>query len=175
MDVRQKFNDTILAYGHSVYVVHFNNAVRCKCFREKEKEGSPDCHLCFGTGFPGTVKRYLTRRMNLSGGTLTDATRVEPPGETTQSAYKYYFYNLVPIQDGDLILEPIENHRKNLTGLYDILLVSHVAPQTIDDLGVVYFVVSARSQPSQKNKAWKSLIWHLTSRSSNNTEEGVMP
>lgn len=168
--LKHKFDMTLKKYGHTVYFVHFNRKIRCHCYREKEKEGSPDCYNCFGTGYPATIKRYLARRSILSGGILTDATRNEPPGQSNQSAYKYYFQSFVNPKSGDLILEPVKNNKGNTIGLSSVFLVSHSASQTMDDYKIIYHIVSARDQPSSIAHSWKSLIWHSTNKLVNPNE-----
>ena len=91
----------------AIDVLYIRNCkfVRCTCFDDTNKTGSPTCPKCFGSGYFASVQKFNAIESSNSGYGGNDKTKVTAVGAIDQKEEVYYFNFAALPKERDFILK----------------------------------------------------------------------
>lgn len=145
IDVRKRIKGLLDEYGHDIIYIRRDTRFRCECYVERSGESSPECPLCYGTGYVVEIQKKRARRqVSTVPETLVGVNQTHKAGRFTPMTYTYYLEHFDEPKEEDLILEVIWDVSGVPRFIKEKLIISAAPPQFGYKGRVEFYQVYAR-------------------------------
>lgn len=126
IDMRLNADGLISEFGIQVLYVRNCKFVKCRCFSDLEKTGSPDCPYCMGSGFFASIQKVQAIESSNSAYSSTNSLQQLPIGVTDQKNEVYYIRHEINPKERDFLLKVTWDKQGKPVDIVKVLEITNV-------------------------------------------------